>query len=152
MLAGTFRFHTHAADALRVIAMATLAVGVGVWSALLLAPRPVESPPLLAPGADARQDLSPVVQWFGGAPLRVRVAVNGIIAAGDGSGAALLSVDGASPRAYRVSQELAPGVVLEAVSPQSVSIAQDGVAEQVPMPKAPGSGMQGFVPVARPQQ
>ncbi|SRR5690606_14554145 len=151
MSAGTSRFQTHAADALRLLAMAATAVGVGVWGALLLAPRPAESPPLLAPGPAATQDLSAVVQWFGGAPLRVRIAVNGIIASEDGRGAALLSVDGASPRAYRVGQELAPGVRLESVSAHAVTIAQDGVSEQVPMPKAPGSGLQGFIPVKQPK-
>lgn len=149
MVASPYRLQSLAPAALRAAAMMAVAIGVGVWSAILLAPRPTESPPLLEVGAAVPTDLSPVVQWFGGAPLRVRVAVHGVIATDAGRGAALLSVEGAPPRAYRVGQSLAPGVVLEAVAPGAVSIAQDGVVEHVVMPRLPNS-VQGFIPVSRP--
>src|SRR5690606_36923718 len=110
MVASPYRLQSLAPAALRAAAMMAVAIGVGVWSAILLAPRPTESPPLLEVGAAVPTDLSPVVQWFGGAPLRVRVAVHGVIATDAGRGAALLSVEGAPPRAYRVGQSLAPGV------------------------------------------
>lgn len=149
MVASPYRLQSLAPAALRAAAMMAVAIGVGVWSAILLAPRPTESPPLLEVGAAVPTDLSPVVQWFGGAPLRVRVAVHGVIATDAGQGAALLSVEGAPPRAYRVGQSLAPGVVLEAVAPGAVSIAQDDVVEHVVMPRLPNS-VQGFIPVSRP--
>lgn len=132
---------------LRGLAMAACAAGTGVWAALLLAPVPHEFPPALETAEQAAPDTSAVAQWFGGQALRVRVAVSGVIASNDGGGAALLSVDGAAPRAYRAGQTLAPGVVLESVSRTSISISQDGVVESVALPVKPSGVQKGFVPV-----
>lgn len=138
----------HGPRSLRAAAVCALAVGAGVWGARLLAPAPQEIPPLLSAGAAQRQSVQPVAQWFGGRPLRVRVSVAGIIAADGGRGAALLSVDGAPVRVWRVGQALAPGVVLQSVTGNAVSIAQDGTVEQFSVPAGPGSGLRGFIPVA----
>ena len=127
--------------------MLALALGVGVWGALLLAPAPREAPPVLGSMMPQLYDTKPVAQWFGGSPLRVRVTAAGVISADDGRGAALLSVDGAPARAYRVGQTLAPGVVLDSVSASAMTIAQDGLAEHIAVPAAPGVGLRGFVTV-----
>src|SRR5690606_21294705 len=126
---------------------ATLAVaaGVGLWGALLLAPRPAAAPPALASGPAPGQDISPVANWFGGGSVRLRVAVVGLISSGE-HGAALLSINGEPAKAYRVGQSLAQGVTLSAVTPQGVSIDQDGIVEDVSIP-ASGAVPQGFVPV-----
>lgn len=139
-------FYSLAPGALRAAAMAAFALGAGVWGAVLLAPVPSRNPPLLAAELPQQQSVQPLAQWFGGRPLRVRVSVTGIIAAEDGRGAALLSIDGAPVRAFRVGQSLAPGVILQAVSSNTVSIAQDGELEQFSAPAGPGSGLRGFVP------
>lgn len=139
--------YSHAPALLRVAAMVATAAGIGVWAALLLAPTPRGSLPMLDSMATSLQDTAPVAQWFGGQPLRVRVAALGVIAGQDGRGAALLSVDGGPPRAYRVGQSLAPGVSLDAVTASAVSIAQDGVVEHVALPVSPAAGLRGFVPV-----
>ena len=139
--------HGYAPALLRTAAIVAIAVGVGVWGVLLPAPVPRESPPMLDSIMPSGHDTSPVAQWFGGAQLRVRVAAAGVIAAGDGRGAALLSVDGGPVRAYRAGQVLAPGVVLDAVTAAAVSIDQDGVVEQVAVPASPAGRVQGFVPV-----
>lgn len=131
----------------RAAAMAACAVGVGVWGALLLAPTPSQLPPALDVSAAAPRDTAAVAQWFGGAALRVRVVASGIIAGEDGFGAALLSIDGGPPRAYRVGQTLAPGVTLHAVAPTSVAIAQEGTIENVAVPVSPHARVRGFVPV-----
>jgi general secretion pathway protein C len=135
---------------LRGLAMAACAAGTGVWAALLLAPVPHEFPPALETAEQAAPDTSAVAQWFGGQALRVRVAVSGVIASNDGGGAALLSVDGAAPRAYRVGQALAPGVVLESVSRTSVSVSQDGVIDTVALPVKSLRGQEGIVSVPAP--
>jgi len=133
----------------RRLSMLALAAGAGVWGALLFAPAPRALPPMLQATLDAGPDTAPVARWFGGAALRVRVAVAGVIATGDGSGgAALLSVDGGPAQAYRVGQALAPGVTLVGVSAGGVSIDQDGVVEQVAPPAGPPDVGQGFVPAA----
>jgi general secretion pathway protein C len=131
----------------RTLALLTLAVGAGVWGALLFAPVPSNPPPTLEASIMTSQDTRAVARWFGGGALRVRVAVMGLIAADDGRGAALLAVNGGAPQAYRTGQVLAPGVTLAAVAADAVSIDQDGVIERVAVPSRPGGLVQGFVPV-----
>ena len=130
----------------RLGAQAACALGAGVWIALLWAPGPADPPPLLASAPPAGFDTAPVAAWFGGAQARVRVEVQGLIASGDERGAALLSVDGAPPRAYRVGDVLAPGVVLAGVTPEGARIEQDGEAHLAPAPADPRDTVQGFVP------
>lgn len=130
----------------RTVAIAAFALGASVWAAVLFAPAARDLPPVLDAGAAPLHDTAPVARWFGGAALRVRVAVVGLISGSDGQGAALLSIDGAPARAWRVGDTLAPGVVLRAVGPAGVSVEQDGVIEDValPVPAAP----RGFLPAA----
>jgi general secretion pathway protein C len=132
----------------RWLAMAAFAAGVGIWTPLLLAPQPAAAPAALAMGPAPGQNISPVVHWFGGGNGRLRVTVVGLISSGE-RGAALLSINGAPAKAYRVGQTLAPGVKLAAVLPAGVSIDQDGVLEQIDVPRriAPP---QGFVPAPAP--
>lgn len=132
----------------RGLAVLALAVGIGVWGALLFAPAPRALPPTLDSASATGQDTAAVARWFGGGALRVRVAVVGLIAADGGRGAALLVVNGGPAQAYRIGQTLAPGVKLAGVSPTAVSVDQDGVIEQVAMPVNPASVIQGFIPVS----
>src|SRR5690554_4201994 len=105
--------------------MAASAAGIGVWGALLLAPTAREQPPALGAITAPAHDTAALAQWFGGAAMRVRIAALGVIAS-EGGGAALLSINGGSPQAYRVGHTLAPGVTLAAVGPLDVAIDQDG--------------------------
>jgi len=135
----------------RRLSVLALAVGAGVWGALLFAPAPRTPPPMLEAMPDTRPDTAAAARWFGGAALRVRVAVKGLIATGDGSaGAALLSVDGGPAQAYRAGHALAPGVTLLAISAKDVSIDQDGVVERVAPPDALPNAGPGFIPAALP--
>jgi len=129
----------------RGLAIVALALGIGVWGALLFAPAPRALPPMLDT-VTSEQNTASVARWFGGGALRVRVALMGLITS-DKGGAALLSVNGGTAQAYRVGQTLAPGVTLAGVTANAVSIDQDGVTEQVAMPANPASVVQGFVPV-----
>ncbi|HWK62906.1 MAG TPA: type II secretion system protein N [Eoetvoesiella sp.] len=129
----------------RGLAIVALALGIGVWGALLFAPAPRALPPMLDT-VTSEQNTAAVARWFGGGALRVRVALMGLITS-DKGGAALLSVNGGTAQAYRVGQTLAPGVTLAGVTANAVSIDQDGVTEQVAMPANPASVVQGFVPV-----
>lgn len=147
MLASSSSLNHHAPALLRGIALVAIALGVGVWGAVLLAPAPREAPPVLDAIMPQLHDTQTVASWFGGAALRVRVAAVGVIASDDGRGAALLSVDAGPVRAYRVGQSLAPGVTLHAVTAGSVSIDQDGVIEQVALRPGPASSAQGFITV-----
>src|SRR5690606_11227068 len=131
-----------------VAAVHALAAGIGLWGVLLLAPRPAAAPPALASAPAPGQDVAAVANWFGGGSARLRVAVVGLIASGE-RGAALLSINGGKPEAYRVGQTLAQGVTLSAVLPHGVSIDQDGIVEDISVP-ATTQPPQGFVPVAAP--
>lgn len=130
----------------RMLGQFMLAAGIGVWGAMVLAPAPRPSGPLLDTAPPSALDTTPLARWFGGAALRVRITPVGVIASSEGDGAALLSVDGGPARAYRVGTQLAPGVVLHAVSASSISIDQDGVIESVGLPAAAGV-VHGFLPV-----
>lgn len=140
-------FSVDAAALLHKLAILAMAVGVGVWGAVIFAPVPGEQPPALEVGVAPSRDTAAVSRWFGGAALRVRVTVVGLIAGDKGGGAALLALNGAAPQAYRVGQVLAPGVTLAAVGPNAVSIDQDGVIEQVDMPAHPVDPVEGFISV-----
>jgi general secretion pathway protein C len=132
---------------IRNIAVATIAIGVGIWGALLLAPVPGALPPALDSSPVKGQDTAAVARWFGGEALRIRVTVAGLIAGGPDRGAALLGVNGAAPQAYRIGQTLAPGVTLSGVAANGVFIDQDGAIEQVSMPNNPANEIQGFISV-----
>lgn len=58
-------------------------------------------------------------------PAAERWTLAGVIADGNGQGAALISVDGKPARAFPVGAELAPGAVLVAVGPKEALIADD---------------------------
>lgn len=142
-------FRIEASAFVRGLAVFAFVVGLGVWSALLFAPRPRALPPALDSSSPLRQDTAAAARWFGGGALRVQIVVMGLISDGN-NGAALLAVNGATAQAYRIGQTLAPGVTLAAVSPTVVSINQDGVIEQVAMPVNPTTVPHGFIPVAKP--
>jgi len=143
--------HRHVLDGpwlLRAAAMVALAIGAGVGAAVLLAPDARPAHLLAVTPSVASPETDRVAQWFGGAALRVRVVAHGVIASQGGEGAALLSVNGAAPRAYRVGQTLAPGVVLSAVGFDSVMVSQDGTQDSVPMAKPAIAPVRGFLPVS----
>lgn len=118
----------------RFLAQAACAVGVGVWGAILWAPGAHYPPPALAPTMAGGLGTASVAAWFGGTQARVRIQVMGLIAGADGYGSALLAVDGAAPRAFRVGDELAAGVRLQGVGSQGIQIQQDGEVREVAAP------------------
>ena len=126
------------------VAVLAFAAGLGVWGALLLAPRPAALPPGLTPPPPAATDAAPVARWFGGSAAAVKVTVLGLISAGQ-QGTAVLRVDGQPPQAFRVGQALAQGVILADVEPDAVVLSADGVAQRVQAPSAPALGSPGFV-------
>ena len=127
----------------QALAMVTCAAGIGLWGALLLAPRPLPAPAALASGPVTGPNLAPVINWFGGNSARLRIEVVGLIASGQ-HGAALLSINGEPPTAYRIGQTLAQGVTLSAVLPQEVVIDQDGITETITVPP-PQPAQPGFI-------
>jgi len=66
--------------------------------------------------------------------LDTQITVLGLIAAGT-QGSAVLSVDGAPARAYRIGTELAPGLSLVEVSTNGVELDRNGARLRVAAPK-----------------
>jgi len=129
--------------ALRVLAIAATAAGVGLWCAILLAPRPSDLPPALATASAPASDTRAVAMLFGAdGAIDTQVTVLGLIAAG-AQGSAVLSVDGGPARAYRVGAEIAPGLALSAVSPTGVELERNGalVSAAAPARAAPPAGI-----------
>ena len=135
----------HAPGMLYGAALLALATGIGLWGALLLAPQPDAAPPMLATPAPSGRGLDTLEGWFGSGKGRLQVRITGLMAAGDRS-TAVLSIDGAPPRAYRIGAELAPGITLSAVHADAIVINQDGLDETVAAPALPAL-VRGFVPV-----
>jgi general secretion pathway protein C len=131
---------------LQGLAALALAAGVGVWASVVLAPAPGPQPPVLASSLAPRLDTSAITGWFGGGNARVRVTLAGLIAS-DAQGAALLSVDGGKPQAFRAGQAVAPGVTLLRVTPTQVEVDMEGATETLRPPANPNNVIQGFVPV-----
>ncbi|CAM4221165.1 General secretion pathway protein GspC [Bordetella tumbae] len=119
----------------RVLAIAAAAAGVGLWSAILLAPAPSDLPPALNTSSAPVSDTRAVAMLFGtDGVLDTQITVLGLIAAGS-HGSAVLSVDGAPARAYRIGTEIAPGLSLIEVSTNGVELDRNGTRLRVAAPK-----------------
>ncbi|WLW59429.1 hypothetical protein RA224_19565 [Achromobacter aegrifaciens] len=122
--------------AFRVLAVLALAAGLGVWASILLAPKAGALPAAVSAGAPRAADNAPVALWFGkDEAMRTQITVLGVIAAG-ADGAAVLSVDGGPPLAWRAGGEVAPGIVLRAVAADAVTVEQAGRSSRLPAPAA----------------
>jgi len=130
----------------RTGAMMVLAAGIGVWGAVLLAPKPVAVPPGLTAPPPPRGDTAAVVRWFGATQASIKVTVAGLIAS-DERGAALLKIDNGPVQAWRVGQTLASGVTLAAVERNAVVLDVGGVTQRIVAPAAPALATPGFVRV-----
>lgn len=131
--------------AVSVLAMAAAAAGLGLWGAILLAPSPAELPPALNTNSTPASDTRSVALLFGSdGVLEMQISVLGLIAAGP-QGSAVLSIDGAPARAFRVGAEVAPGLVLAEVSGSGVVLDRNGshLRASAPTQAAPPAG---FVP------
>ncbi|MFA4912995.1 MAG: type II secretion system protein N [Burkholderiaceae bacterium] len=143
-------FQLRPTSLVRILSILACAGGVGVWGALLLAPAARTPPPGLTVVAPVRGDTAVLAQWFGASAAPLRVAVVGLIAAGD-RGAALLRVEGGVPTAYRVGQQIGQGATLARVERNAVVIDTGGDTLRIAVSDALPLGSPGFVRV-RPAQ
>ncbi len=101
--------------------------------------------PLTAPAAASmgRALGAPVVAERASAPaLSSRLSLVGVVRAGARDGAALIAVDGKSPRSVRVGAEVEPGLYLLALEPRLARLGPDRqgtetVVLELPRPKVP---------------
>jgi general secretion pathway protein C len=108
------------------------------WALILFAPRSQPVPPLApgSPSASIGTDISAAARLLGASATGVaaiaNVALLGVIAQ-EGSGSAVLSVDGKPGQAFPVGREVAPGVVLHEVRATSVVLDRAGVMSEIAM-------------------
>jgi general secretion pathway protein C len=88
--------------------------GAGTATVALQAAPPAQaSAPMASPVARA---LGAVEAFGSAAPEATRYQLLGVIASSSGQGSALIGIDGQPPKAYRVGQSVAEGVVLQSLS------------------------------------
>ncbi len=109
-----------------------LAAVLGFWSMRVFAPAPLALPASLLQERTENAGLA----WrglFSGRGVGP-IVLRGVVAAGPRDSAAVLSVNGAPGRAYRVGQDIAAGVRLVEVTTRSAVLERDGVRETLPLP------------------
>ncbi|MGE7991494.1 type II secretion system protein N [Pseudomonas sp. NPDC089554] len=120
-------------------------VGLAFWAPRLLPP--LEPAPAVAQANVPVAPPSAAAQWFANHPAEVEVSVSGVLDAGRGA-VAILSVNGASPQAVRVGEQLARGVRVVAIDAQGLTLERGDSRNHVavtPLPAAPA-----LVPLTRP--
>lgn len=130
----------HAAGLLLVVA------GVATWSHLLSQPSPApRATQAEATAPDPTADVQ--AAWFGPGEVRANIAVKGLIKGAD-HGVAVLAVNGAAPRPYRVGEALTRSVTLSAIEAGAVVIDKAGVSERIAAPVVPQPASPGIVRAA----
>jgi general secretion pathway protein C len=124
-----------------------LAIGLGYWLPRLFAPTAAIPPAAFHDGQPETASTERIAAWFGGPALKVHVAVTGLLAGSRQRAAALLSVNAEPARAYRLGDEIAPGVVLHGISATGVVLEHDGTLENIIMQAQPDRGQNGFIHV-----
>ena len=122
--------------------LAGLAAASVVFWVLKTSGKPLDlNPPVIATGASTAIDPAALSRAMGGgrallasaapsASLSSRFSMVGVVADAHSGGAALIAVDGAPPRPYRVGATVADGLVLQSVKGRVAAIAagRDGPA------------------------
>lgn len=121
--------------------MAALVAALAAWWALrLFTPAPVAPPPPLQPAVSRDSDPIAVARMFGkveavaSGPANIQAL--GVYSAGADSSAVLV-VDGQSPRAVLLGQEVTPGLRLVEVTPQAAVLDSGGGRQEVRVPQRP---------------
>lgn len=124
---------------MHTLMLAIVSAIAAYWVVKILTPQPTAAPPPLAATPPREPDPTLAARMFGliEAPRVAAVSniqVVGVFAAGK-SGSAVLALDGKSPRAYVIGQEVAPGTRLVEVQPEVVVLAaSDGARQELRVP------------------
>ncbi|MGF6347149.1 type II secretion system protein N [Variovorax sp. W2I14] len=134
------RYIVNAAGLLLVVA------GVATWSHLLSRPAPAPHAAQV-PATEPDSTADAQAAWFGPGEVRANIAVKGLIKGAD-HGVAVLAVNGAAPRPYRVGEALTRSVTLSAIEAGAVVIDKAGVSERIAAPVLPQPANPGIVRAA----
>lgn len=139
--AASAKYIVHAAGLLLVVA------GLVTWGKLLTRPaQQATAAPAQGSQADPAGDA--LAAWFGPGELRANVAVKGLIK-GSGQGVAVLAVNDAAARPYRVGETLTRSVTLKSIEADGVVIDKAGIAERIAAPVLPQPATPGIARPAR---
>jgi general secretion pathway protein C len=124
--------------AARLLAILACAAALGVWGAILLAPRSSGLPPALDAGQAARgAGVAPVALWFGrDQALGTDVVVQGVIA-GESRSAAVVSVNGGPPSAVSTNRQAPSGIYIKGIDAQGLTLDMSGAPVRVAPPPRP---------------
>jgi general secretion pathway protein C len=126
-----------AALAVHVVFFALVMAIAAYWGVRVFTPAPTAAPPPIAPPPLRDPDPVAVARMFGKVE-RVQAATSNIQAIGAysaGSGSsAVLSVDGRPARLFLLGQEVAPGLKLAEVGPETVVLESGGARQELRLP------------------
>ncbi|MGJ7498850.1 hypothetical protein ACSFBF_00680 [Variovorax sp. ZT5P49] len=132
--------------AVHAVGLVAVLIGVWFWADRLHSSRPAPSqaPAVAAlPGDPAAQT---VATWLGPGQLRLNVAVIGLMRRQDRA-VAVLTINGASPKAFMAGEALMRDVTLVSIEPDGVTVDRAGTVTRIAAPPRPDHGPAGIVRV-----
>lgn len=130
-------------------ALLLLAAGLVYWPQVLRAPMATTPVPAVAPAADDPAARA-LAGWFGPGDVPIDVVVSGLLRS-SGQAVAVMAVNGAPPRAYRIGDTVAASATLHAIEPRAVVLRRGGQSLRfsVSDPAAADDPGTGIVPANR---
>ena len=126
-----------AAVAVHLVFFALVMAIAAYWGVRIFTPAPTAAPPPIAPPPLRDPDPVAVARMFGKVEQVQTVTSNiqaiGAYSAGKGS-SAVLSVDGRPARVFLLGQEVAPGLKLAEVGPETVVLESGGARQELRLP------------------
>jgi general secretion pathway protein C len=126
-----------AAAAVHLVFFALVMAIAAYWGVRIFTPAPTAAPPPIAPPPLRDPDPLAVARMFGKVERVQAVTSNiqaiGAYSAGTGS-SAVLSVDGRPARVFLLGQEVAPGLKLVEVGPETVVLDSGGARQELRLP------------------
>jgi general secretion pathway protein C len=113
------------------VSLVVLATVAGYWSMRLLAPAPLQPPPLAVPSTPEAGATAWRTLFSGSGGVTGPILLRGVITGDGRDGVAVLSIEGKPGRAFRSGTEVAPGIVLAEVKAKSVILERNGTPEEI---------------------
>ncbi len=123
-----------------LLAVIALSASLAYWGLQLFKPQP--RPQVAAPQAAMPEPaIDAAAGLFGGHSAAVvsNYQLKGVVAAVPArDGVAIIAADGKPAQAYKVGQEVAPGVTVKEVTARAVTLLEGGVAKRIDLPAEAG--------------
>ncbi len=123
-----------------LLAVIALSASLAFWGLQLFKPLP-RPQVAAAQGQMPEPAIDAAAGLFGGQSVAVisSYQLKGVVAAVPArDGVAIIATDGKPPQAYKVGQEVAPGVTVKEVTARSITLLENGVAKRIDLPAEAG--------------